>query len=53
MERVAGIDKGLAKLVYGYGEGSGVESYHEKRPRGVVEKDGGSYNEHGEADELV
>lgn len=28
-------------------------TYHEKGPGGVVEKDGGGYDEHGEADELV
>lgn len=53
MERVAGVDEGLVGVSGWIWRGETGGGYHEKGPGAVVKKDGGGYDEHGEADELV
>lgn len=53
LEGVVVVDKGLGRTMSVARLGARGESYHEKGPDGVVEKDDRGGHEHGEANDLV
>ena len=53
MKGVAGVDKRLVRVSGILRKGEKGRGYHKKGPGAVIEKDSGSYNEHGKAGELV